>query len=292
MRLLFALVSLGLLRHSGGMEFPNIDPVALYLGPLPIRWYALAYIAGFLLGWKYCLYLAGKDKDARPNKTDIDDFLPWAILGVILGGRLGYILFYQLEFYLADPMEIAKIWNGGMSFHGGILGVIVAIISFSYARKIHVLRLADMLACATPIGLFFGRIANFINGELFGRVTNVPWGINFPRGGDMPRHPSQLYEAALEGLLLFIILFFLSRFETIRLRAGLLSGIFLCGYAAARFTVEFFREPDLQIGFVIDTFTMGQILCIPMFIGGVALLALAFFKGGVNLGDAKTDDAK
>lgn len=276
-----------------GMDFPNIDPVAFYLGPLPIRWYALAYIVGFLAGWKYCLYLAGLDKDVRPNKTDIDDFLPWAILGVIVGGRIGYILFYQLEFYLADPLEMAKIWNGGMSFHGGMLGVIVAILAFCYASKINVLSLSDKLACAAPIGIFFGRIANFINGELFGRTTNVPWAVDFPGGAGLLRHPSQLYEAALEGLLLFIILLFLSRIKFVRLKAGILSGVFLCGYASARFFVEFFREPDLQIGFIAEEFTMGQILCIPMFIGGVVLITYAsYFKDVRSSDDAVADDAK
>lgn len=271
------------------MEFPNIDPVAFSLGPLQIRWYALAYIAGFLLGWKYCLYLAGLDKDERPTKTDVDDFLPWAILGVILGGRIGYILFYQLEFYLAEPMEIAKIWNGGMSFHGGALGVIIALFVFGYVQKFNPLRLADMVCCAVPIGLFFGRIANFINGELFGRITNVPWGIDFPRGGGMPRHPSQLYEAGLEGLVLFIILFLLARMKSIRDMPGVLSGVFLAGYASARFFVEFFREPDLQIGFIAETFTMGQILCIPMFLAGIAIIGGVYMK---NMGQPKdTTDA-
>lgn len=254
------------------MDFPNIDPVAFYVGPLPIRWYALAYITGFLAGWKYCLYIAGLDHEKRPNKTDIDDFLPWAILGVIAGGRIGYILFYQLEFYLSEPLEIAKIWHGGMSFHGGILGVIVSCWLFTRARKIPFLGLTDMLACVTPIGLFFGRIANFINGELFGRVSNVPWAVNFPRGGGLDRHPSQLYEAALEGLVLFIILFFLMRIEYVRQRAGILSGVFLAGYGLARFFVEFFREPDLQIGYIAEIFTMGQMLCLPMILGGLFLI--------------------
>ncbi|MFP4314391.1 MAG: prolipoprotein diacylglyceryl transferase [Alphaproteobacteria bacterium] len=267
------------------MDFPNIDPVAFYLGPFPIRWYALAYIAGFLAGWKYCLYLAGLDNDKRPNKTDIDDFLPWAILGVIAGGRFGYVIFYQWEFYASDPLEIARIWNGGMAFHGGILGVIVSLIAYSIKRQIPLLRLSDILACATPIGLFFGRIANFINGELFGRVTNVPWGMNFPRGGGMDRHPSQLYEAALEGLLLFGILFLLVRMQHIRDHAGILSGVFLAGYGGARFFVEFYREPDLQIGYIAGVLTMGQILCIPMILGGMVLIAYGAFS-------KKDDDQK
>lgn len=254
------------------MDFPNIDPVAFYLGPLPIRWYALAYIAGFLAGWKYCLYLVGLDKDVRPNKTDIDDFLPWAILGVILGGRLGYVIFYQFELYLANPWEIAQIWHGGMSFHGGASGVIIAMLVYSWRRGFSFLRLTDIVVCAVPIGIFFGRIANFINGELFGRVTSVSWGVDFPRGGGMTRHPSQLYEAALEGLVLFLILFFLARSAWVRAHSGILSGVFLLGYGAARFGVEFFREPDLQIGYIAGIFSMGQILCVPMILGGLVLI--------------------
>jgi len=256
-------------------EFPNIDPVALYLGPIPIRWYALSYIAGFILGWKYCLYLVGLDKDKRPHKLDIDDFLPWAILGVIIGGRLGYVLFYQPELYLADPLEIARIWHGGMSFHGGFLGVIIAAIIFCRKREIPLLRMADLLAGAAPIGILFGRLANFINGELFGRTTNVPWGIVFPNGGEMPRHPSQLYEAALEGLLLFVILFLMARKTSMRERSGLLAGVFLIGYGLARSFVEFYREPDLQVGFIADVLTMGQILCLPMIIGGLVLVVMS-----------------
>ncbi len=260
------------------MEFPNIDPVAFHLGPLAIRWYALAYITGFLAGWKYCLYLAGLDKDARPNKTDVDDFLPWAILGVILGGRIGYVLFYQPELYAANPWEIAQIWHGGMSFHGGASGVIIAMIAYSWKRGFPLLRLTDMVVCAVPIGLFFGRIANFINGELFGRVTNVSWGVDFPRGGGMTRHPSQLYEAALEGLVLFIILFLLARKEWVREHAGILSGVFLAGYGTARFAVEYVREPDLQIGLIAGLFSMGQILSMPMIVGGLFLIGFAILR--------------
>lgn len=256
-------------------EFPAFDPVAFYLGPFPVRWYALAYIAGFLLGWKYCLHLAGLNKDHRPNKTDIDDFLPWAILGVIVGGRVGYVLFYQLELYAADPLEIFRIWHGGMSFHGGMLGVIVAMVAYSRKQGFSLLRLSDLLACAAPIGLFFGRVANFINGELFGRISSVDWAIVFPRGGEMPRHPSQLYEAFLEGIVLFMILFILQKTWNILSAPGLSAGIFLVGYGFFRGFVEFFREPDLQIGLIGDVLSMGQILCIPMIFGGVVLIGYA-----------------
>lgn len=262
------------------LKFPNIDPVAISLGPLEIRWYALAYLAGFLLGWAYVLYLAGLDRDKQGTeklvaKTAIDDFLPWAILGVILGGRLGYVLFYQPEMYLQEPLEAFKIWHGGMSFHGGVLGMIVAMIVYASWHKMPLLRLTDLVCCAAPIGLFFGRIANFINGELFGREAYVPWAMAFPGGGEFPRHPSQLYEAALEGLALLAILFLLVRQDGIRNRPGILSGVFLIGYALARITVEFFREPDIQIGYIGSFFTMGQVLSVPMILGGLVLIACA-----------------
>ncbi len=265
------------------LQFPNIDPVALSIGPLEIRWYALAYLVSFLLAWQYALYLAGLDKDRQPResfikKTDIDDFLPWAILGVILGGRLGYVFFYQFDMYMADPLEIAKIWRGGMSFHGGASGVIVAMIAYATYHKLPLLRLTDIVCCAVPIGLFFGRIANFINGELFGRPTVVPWAMSFPRGGAYPRHPSQLYEAALEGFVLFFILFGMARLEKFRDRPGVLSAVFLTGYACARMFVEFFREPDVQIGYIAGYFTMGQILCLPMLIGAAILFVYSSRK--------------
>ena len=268
------------------IDFPNIDPVAFSVFGMPIRWYALAYIAGFLLGWQYCLYLAGLKKEGeRPNKTDIDDYLPWAILGVIVGGRIGYVFFYQPELYLADPLEAFRLWHGGMSFHGGILGVIVSMIIYTYVHKISFLRLADMLACVVPIGLFFGRIANFVNGELFGRVTNVSWGVVFPRGGEMPRHPSQLYEAILEGLLLLLVLWIARRYFHALERPGVASGIFLAGYGISRVIVEFFREPDLQIGLIGGVISMGQVLSIPMILGGVVLIGYGWARGKQDQGE-------
>lgn len=258
------------------IPFPDIDPVAFEIGPVQIRWYALAYLTGFLAGWRYCLSLVSqKGALPRPDKTDIDDFLPWAIAGVILGGRIGYILFYNFGSYLSAPSEILKLWHGGMSFHGGLVGVIIALVAFSRRRGFPVLHLADLLACVAPIGLFFGRLANFINGELFGRAAEVPWAVVFPRGGPEPRHPSQLYESALEGVVLFAVLFVLARRPEVRARPGLLSGVFLAGYAMFRFLVEFFREPDVQIGYLLSLFTMGQILCLPMFAVGAALIGLA-----------------
>jgi phosphatidylglycerol:prolipoprotein diacylglycerol transferase len=252
------------------LVFPNIDPVAAHIGPLSIRWYALAYIAGILLAWQYAAYWARKNI-WRPNAEDFENFITWAILGVVLGGRLGYILFYQPQYYFSHPAEILMVWHGGMSFHGGALGVIAAIFAFAWRNQINGLALADLAAAGTPIGLFFGRIANFINGELYGRITTAPWGMIFPRGGPLPRHPSQLYQATLEGIILFIILFFIIRNDKLRARHGLTGGAFLVGYGAARIIGELFREPDAFMGF-IGPFTMGQLLCAPMILIGMILM--------------------
>ena len=253
--------------------YPNLDPVAIHVGPLAIRWYALAYISGILLAWQYATYWARKNI-WRPNAEDFENFITWAILGVVLGGRLGYVLFYQPQYYFSHPLEILMVWHGGMSFHGGALGVIVAIFAFAKRNKINGLALADLAAAGTPIGLFFGRIANFINGELYGRITNVPWGMVFPRGGPLPRHPSQLYQATLEGLVLFIILFFIIRNDQLRARHGFTGGAFLVGYGSARIIGEVFREPDAFMGF-IGPFTMGQLLCLPMILIGIVLMLRA-----------------
>jgi phosphatidylglycerol:prolipoprotein diacylglycerol transferase len=219
----------------------------------------------------------------RPNRLDIDDFLSWGILGVILGGRIGYVLFYQSSLYMHDPLEILKLWHGGMSFHGGASGMIIAMVVYAWRKKFSILRLTDIVCCAVPIGLFFGRIANFVNGELFGRVTDAPWGMVFPRGGDLPRHPSQLYEAGLEGLVLFFILFALVRVKAVRDRPGIISGVFLIGYAISRTVIEFFREPDVQIGFLAGGYTMGQVLCVPMMIGGLVAILYALKHESVRI---------
>lgn len=259
-------------------DFPAIDPVAFSIGPLVVRWYALAYLGGFLLGWRYALYLVARSSGLRPNKNDIDDFIPWAIIGVIAGGRFGYILFYNFEKYSIDPLEILKVWHGGMSFHGGAAGVIIALIVYSLRRGFSPLRLADIVCCAVPIGLFLGRIANFINGELYGRVTDVWWAVKFPAGGYLPRHPSQIYEAVLEGLVLFIVLFLMARAQSVRNRPGVLSGVFLIGYSLSRIAVEFLREPDAQIGYILNMFTMGQILSLPLLVFGIALIINATMR--------------
>jgi len=253
------------------LTFPAFDPVAIAIGPLAIRWYALAYLAGFLLGWRTCLALA-KQNPKGPSPQLYDDFLSWAVIGTVLGGRIGYILFYQAEYYAEHPLEMLEVWHGGMSFHGGALGVISAALLFTRTRKIHFFSFTDLLAVVTPIGLGLGRLANFVNGELYGRVTDASWGMIFPRGGDLPRHPSQLYESVLEGLMLFTIMLLLARQEKLRARPGFLSGVFLLGYGIFRFGVEFFREPDAQLGFLFAGATMGQLLCIPMMLFGVYLI--------------------
>ena len=256
------------------IAYPVIDPIAISIGPLAIRWYSLAYVAGILVGWRYMLLLA-THTGGRITRDNIDDFIVWATLGVILGGRLGYVLFYRPDFYFAHPFEIPAMWKGGMSFHGGALGVILALTLYVRRRRISWLGFADLVAAVTPIGLFFGRIANFINGELFGRVSDVPWAMVFPNGGPEPRHPSQLYEATLEGLILFTVLAFLAwRTRSIE-REGTLTGTFLLGYGIARIVGEFFREPDSFLGFLYAGATMGQLLSIPLVAVGLWLIVRA-----------------
>lgn len=259
------------------LPFPEIDPIAVSIGPLAIRWYALAYLAGIIGGWKYAMWLGRQDETIgrRPNANDADTILPWIVLGIILGGRLGYVLFYNLPFYIENPSHILHLWEGGMSFHGGLLGVAVACITYARFNKFSALAMGDMVATVVPIGLFFGRMANFINAELFGRVTTVPWAIVFPNGGDLPRHPSQLYEAFLEGIVLFVVLWLCARKPAIRRAPGMLFGIFTIGYAVSRFMIEFVREPDPQIGLIAQYFTLGQLLCLPMMLAGALLIVYA-----------------
>jgi phosphatidylglycerol:prolipoprotein diacylglycerol transferase len=255
------------------IPFPAVDPVAIAIGPFAIRWYALAYIASLLIGWRYCLFLA--DRPPRlVRRNDVDDFLLWATLGVVLGGRIGYVLFYKPGYYILHPLEALYVWHGGMSFHGGALGVTLAIWLFTGSRGIPRLAFSDVICEAIPIGLFFGRIANFINGELFGRVTDVSWAMVFPAGGPLPRHPSQLYEASCEGLLLFLLLFAGER-AGLRRYPGFISGLFLAGYAVARMSGELFRQPDVQLGYLIFGTTMGQLLSIPLLVAGIAIIMWA-----------------
>jgi len=259
------------------LPYPNIDPVALHLGPFALRWYALAYISGLVLGWRYVRALVARPPYAMSGE-EVDDFLAWATLGVILGGRLGYVLFYKPGYFLDHPLEIPQLWHGGMSFHGGALGVIVAIILFARRRGRNLFLIGDVICCAEPIGQFFGRIANFINGELFGRVAppDLPWGMVFPGGGPEPRHPSQLYQAGLEGAALALLLFLLWRFTRMRHHPGALSGAFLAGYGVARMGGEMFRQPDAHLGFLWGGFTMGQILSVPLVMVGAALIWAAY----------------
>lgn len=253
------------------LTYPNINPIAFKLGPLTIRWYALAYLAGIILGDRYVRYLDNRQPVRFFNDKARDDLMFYAVLGVVLGGRIGYVLFYNLPHYASHPLEALELWHGGMSFHGGLLGVITAFYLYARRYKQPYVQVMDYLAAAAPIGLFFGRMANFINGELYGRVTDSPLGMVFPNGGDLPRYPSQLFEALGEGLILFLILFIAIRYFRALDYVGRVSGLFLCGYAIARLSVEFFREPDTQIGFLVGGITMGQTLSIPMLLLGLYL---------------------
>jgi phosphatidylglycerol---prolipoprotein diacylglyceryl transferase len=264
--------------------FPQFDPVIVQFGPLAIRWYALAYIVSLVIGWRLVRRFALLTP-AVATPLQVDDFLTWATLGVVLGGRLGYVLFYQPGVYLAHPIMILEVWQGGMSFHGGMLGVAIAIVIFCRRNGIALLGFADRIAVVAPLGLGLGRVANFINGELWGRAAPdwLPWAMEFPRAPDCPsfpriclaRHPSQLYEALMEGLILLTVMLVLSRREGLRERFGLLTGVFLCGYAIARIIGEYFREPDAFLGFLAFGTTMGQILSVPMLIAGVWLIVRA-----------------
>jgi len=255
--------------------FPD-STTLLVFGPLVLRYYALAYIGGLVIGWRWLRRLVERTP-AVATPVQADDFLTWATAGVVLGGRLGYVLFYQPEKYLADPVAIFAVWQGGMSFHGGMLGVAIATFEFCRRRQIPLWGFADRVAVVAPVGLFLGRIANFMNGELWGRAAppDLPWAMRFPHGGDVLRHPSQLYQAGLEGLVLLAVMVVLSRQEAVRARAGLLTGAFLCGYAVARIIGEVFREPDAYLGYLYAGATMGQLLSLPMLLLGLVLIARA-----------------
>ena len=262
------------------LPFPAIDPVLVSIGPFAVRWYALSYICGILAGWLYARMIIANQRlwggPAPFTATDFDDFVLWVTLGIILGGRTGYVLFYNFDFFLARPVEILEVWKGGMSFHGGFLGCVLAVVLFGLKRKISILSLGDITCAVAPIGLFFGRLANFVNGELWGRPTDVPWAMVFPspEAGPWPRHPSQLYEAALEGLVLFCVLAVLVRAGALK-RPGLILGAFAIGYAIARSVCELFREPDAQLGFLWGGMTMGMLLSVPLLIAGICLVAFA-----------------
>ena len=254
---------------------PNIDPVAISWGPLVVRWYGLMYLLGFAAAW--WLGIRRIDKGLAPiNRRQFDDLVFLAVLGVILGGRLGYVLFYKPGYYASHPLEIFAVWQGGMSFHGGLIGVLLAMWWFARRTGKRVLAVTDFIAPWVPIGLAAGRLGNFINHELWGRVTTLPWGMVFPDGGPLPRHPSQLYEFALEGVTLFIILWLYSSKPR---PVGAVSGMFLLFYGLFRFIAEFAREPDTQLGFIVGPFTMGQLLSAPMIVFGIMLVRRAYRQG-------------
>ena len=259
------------------IAFPVFDPIAISIGPFAIRWYALAYIGGIVLGWIYARSLIKNEKlwggPAPISLVQMDDFILWVTLGIILGGRTGYVLFYNLPFFIQHPAEIFELWKGGMSFHGGFLGCLVAVMWFAHKNRISILSLGDITTAVGPIGLFLGRIANFINGELWGRPAdpNLPWAMIFPTGGPLPRHPSQLYEAGLEGILLFTILAVMIRLGALK-RPGLILGSFIAIYGLARIIGEHFREPDPQLGFLWGGLTMGMLLSVPMVIVGAIII--------------------
>jgi phosphatidylglycerol:prolipoprotein diacylglycerol transferase len=272
------------------LPFPMIDPIIVSFGPFAIRWYALAYIAGILLGWLYARWIIRNERlwggKAPLTLVDYDDFIVWITIGIILGGRTGYVLFYNLPHFINHPMEVFQLWNGGMSFHGGFLGCVAAVILFAKKRGIPILALGDITCAVGPIGLFLGRLANFINSELWGRPTDVAWAFVFPTGGPLPRHPSQLYEAALEGIVLFVILAFVVRSGALK-RPGTVIGVFAVGYGIARICAEFFREPDPQLGFLWGGLTMGMVLSVPLILAGIGFLVAAARRPALQTKDAQ-----
>ncbi len=260
---------------ASALSFPEIDPVLISIGPLSVHWYGVMYVVGIVLGWLYAKKLVTTPRLWPPSGSpitvaDLDDFLVWAVVGIVAGGRLGYVLFYNLSYYLAHPLEIFAVWDGGMSFHGGAIGSIVAMVLFARSRRFSAFSLLDVIAASSCFGIFFVRIANFINSELWGRVTDVPWAIVFPNGGPDPRHPSQLYEAMMEGALLFIVLnTLIYRYGKLK-TPGFVSGAWVFGYGLSRIIVEFFRQPDAHIGYLAgDWLTMGMVLSLPMLIIGM-----------------------
>ena len=265
------------------IPFPDFDPILVQIGPFAIRWYALAYIGGILLGWAYARALIRRPAlwggKAPFTVVDFDDFILWVTFGIIFGGRLGQVLFYEFAYYSAHPLEILMVWHGGMSFHGGFLGCVAAVVAFAWKRGLPVLSLGDLTCAVGPIGLFLGRIANFINGELWGRPSDVPWAMIFPRAPDpLPRHPSQFYEAGLEGLALLAMLALAVRLGALK-RRGMVLGLFMVGYGIARSIGELFREPDPQLESLAHGLTMGMALSAPMILIGLALVAYTWRRG-------------
>jgi len=259
------------------MIIHNFSPIMIDLGFFQIRWYSVAYILGIILGWIYAKKIIKKTANNEHNFTSIkisqfDDIIIYLVLGIVLGGRFGYVIFYNFEYYSQNILEIFKLWQGGMSFHGGLLGVIIAISIFAKNTNINFFKLSDIVSCVAPIGLFLGRIANFINGELFGKASSLPWAVIFPNGGNIPRHPSQIYEAILEGVVLFILINFLALKKHLILKTGYISGFFLIFYSITRIIGESFREPDIHLGYFFNYFSMGTILSAITFLGGCLII--------------------
>ncbi len=260
------------------IAYPVIDPVLLHIGPLPIRWYALSYIGALLGGWLGARFLVARPRlwgmRPHPSLLSMDDLVVYMAAGIILGGRIGYVLFYNLPFYAAHPFEALEVWRGGMSFHGGFIGAAIAMTVFAWRNRVSVLAVTDTVAPVVPIGIVMVRLANFIKPELWGRPTDVPWAMIFPGSDGQPRHPSQLYEAGLEGVALFILLWIIVHRGGLR-RSGLVTGLFCAGYGVARIVCEFFREPDKQLGYLFHGATMGMLLSLPLILAGLALIVRA-----------------
>lgn len=260
-----------------GLDFPNISPILFSIGPLAIRWYSLAYLVGILIAWFLTLKNIEKNHLKITNK-DVEELVFYITLGIILGGRLGYVIFYGGDSFIKNPLSVFAIWQGGMSFHGAVFGVITSALLFAKKFGFKFLFITDLVVLYAPIGIFLGRIANFINDELWGRVTDVPWAIKFPNGGFLPRHPSQLYEALFEGFLMFVILNLLWQIKWVRDKTGFVSGVFVLLYGIFRIAMEQFREPDIQLGFLFGSITMGQVLSLPLIILGLVVILLKVKK--------------
>ena len=259
------------------MIIHDFDPVLIDLGIFQVRWYSAAYILGILIGWMYANKIikstsVNKYNFRQVTSKNFDDLIIYLILGIIIGGRLGYIIFYNLDYYAQNLLEIFKLWQGGMSFHGGLIGVVISTILFSKKSDINFFKISDIISCVAPIGIFLGRIANFINGELYGKFTTLPWGVIFPNAGNLPRHPSQIYEAILEGIILFLIINYLALKKELLYKAGYVSAIFLISYSILRIFSEIFREPDIQLGLLFDYFSMGSLLSLLTIIAGLFII--------------------
>lgn len=261
------------------LPFPMIDPVLVHLGPVAIHWYGVAYVLSILGGWQYCSLLAKRSPQVGITPQIIDDALMWLLGGIIIGGRLGHVILYDPLYFAANPLDVFMLWKGGMSFHGGLMGVGIALLIYTRKNKIPFFALSDVFSTAAPIGFFLGRLANFINSECYGRVTDVYWSFVFPTAGPLPRHPSQLYEAFLEGIVLFfVILFFWTKTDA-KEKQGRITGIFLFGYGISRIIAECYREPE-TLGLILGNITWGQILCLPMIGFGWFLIRFATYKKG------------